>query len=127
VISQTKDVVAALNARWRADSLRYDQLFTQVGKLVRLGQQALLCGEIQELGQLMNENHALLQEMGVSIPELDRFVAEARKAGALGAKLSGAGAGGFMIALTGADQRSAIIACLQEAGATHVFSSQVPA
>ena len=126
VVSQTKDVVAGLNTRWRADSSHYDQLFTQVGNLVRLGQQALLGGEIQELGQLMNEIHTLLQEMGVSIPELDTLVTEARKAGALGAKLSGAGAGGFMIALTEADQHSGIMTCLKEAGAVHVFSSQVP-
>jgi mevalonate kinase len=124
--SQTKDVVAGLNARWRANSSHYDQLFTQVGNLVRRGQQALLRGEFQELGGLMNENHALLQEMGVSIPELDTLVTEARKAGAWGAKLSGAGAGGFMIALTSADQHSGIMASLKEAGAVHVLSSQVP-
>ena len=47
----------------------------------------------------MDENHALLQEIGVSCPELDALVAAARAAGALGAKLSGGGRGGNMIAL----------------------------
>ena len=47
----------------------------------------------------MDENHRLLQEIGVSCPELDALVAAARAAGALGAKLSGGGRGGNMIAL----------------------------
>ncbi len=52
-----------------------------------------------ELGSLMNRNHELLRQIGVSIPRLDRLVARAREAGALGAKLTGAGGGGCIIAL----------------------------
>jgi len=48
----------------------------------------------------MNENHRLLQELGVSSPELDTLVKLARDKGALGAKLTGTGRGGFMVALT---------------------------
>ena len=52
-----------------------------------------------KLGSLMNRNHELLRQIGVSTPRLDRLVATARKAGALGAKLTGAGGGGCIIAL----------------------------
>ncbi len=51
------------------------------------------------LGPLMNDNHQVLQQMDVSSPELDTLVEAAREAGALGAKLSGGGRGGNMIAL----------------------------
>lgn len=52
----------------------------------------------EALGPLLNENHALLQQIGVSTPELDALVALARRAGAAGAKLAGAGGGGVVIA-----------------------------
>jgi len=57
------------------------------------------------LGSLMNRNHELLRQIGVSTPRLDRLVARARKAGALGSKLTGAGGGGCIIALC-ADKKS---------------------
>jgi len=52
------------------------------------------------LGELMNINHALLCAVGVSNEVLERLIFAAKKAGALGAKLTGAGGGGCMIALT---------------------------
>ena len=63
------------------------------------GHEALLAGNLQRLGELMNQNHKSLQELGVSVGALDRMVHAARAAGALGAKLTGAGGGGAMIAL----------------------------
>jgi mevalonate kinase len=53
----------------------------------------------EEVGSLLNENHRLLQELGVSTPELDRVVQQLREAGALGAKLAGAGGGGVAFGL----------------------------
>ncbi len=60
---------------------------------------ALQSEDDKELGSLMNRNHELLRQIGVSTPMLDRLVAAARKGGALGAKLTGAGGGGCIIAL----------------------------
>ena len=56
--------------------------------------------DIKKVGELMNENHRLLQEIGVSSKELDMLVDLARKQGAFGAKLTGGGGGGCMVALT---------------------------
>jgi len=72
-----------------------------------------------ELGRLMNRNHEMLRQIGVSTPDLDRLVAEALQAGALGAKLTGAGGGGCIIALC-ADKkdRSNIARKLRNAGGT---------
>jgi len=65
----------------------------------------------------MDENHALLQSMTVSSPELDKLVSAARNAGALGAKLSGGGRGGNMIALVEADRAETVASSLMETGA----------
>jgi mevalonate kinase len=56
--------------------------------------------DLKKIGDLMNENHRLLQEIGVSSKELDMLVDLARKQGAFGAKLTGGGGGGCMVALT---------------------------
>ena len=65
-------------------------------------------GRPERLGPLMDENQRLLQAMGVSSPELERLIAAARGAGALGAKLSGGGRGGNMIALVAPGQGEAV-------------------
>jgi mevalonate kinase len=77
------------------------------------------------LGVLMDENHALLQQMTVSSPELDHLVDTARKAGALGAKLSGGGRGGNMIALVDPEIAENVSLALKEAGAKNTIITQV--
>lgn len=72
---------------------------TAIGDLVRRGEMALAAGDLEELGQLMNVNHGLLSALGVASRSLDRMVWAARDAGALGAKLTGAGGGGCIVAL----------------------------
>lgn len=61
---------------------------------------ALREGDDEDLGTLMYQNHELLRKIGVSHPKLDRLVEVARGAGALGAKLTGAGGGGCIVVLT---------------------------
>ena len=68
-------------------------------KLARLGELARLGRGLRGLGPLMDEAHALLRELGVSCPELEEAVAKLKAAGALGAKLTGAGGGGAAIGL----------------------------
>ena len=124
--SPTAIAVGDLCKAWQAAPEKYEVLFDQVGTITQSARQALETGIIQSLGPLMDRNHALLQEMGVSSPELDRLVEAARQAGALGAKLSGAGRGGNMIALT-SPQASAVVAeAIHNCGATRtlIFSLQ---
>jgi mevalonate kinase len=80
---------------------------------------------VEEVGRLMEENHRLLQEMGVSSPRLDSLVEAARRAGALGAKLSGAGRGGNMIALVDAQASDEVETALLSAGAERVIRTEV--
>jgi mevalonate kinase len=73
----------------------------------------------------MNENHKLLREMGVSCRELDDLVDAATRAGASGAKLSGGGRGGNMIALVNESNEDAVREALMDAGAKRVLVTDV--
>ncbi|WP_126661550.1 mevalonate kinase [Haloterrigena salifodinae] len=70
-----------------------------IGDIVRRGEDALAAGDIEELGRLMDFNHGLLSALGVSSRTLDSMVWAARDAGAMGAKLTGAGGGGCIVSL----------------------------
>src|SRR6056297_2617972 len=74
-----------------------------IGDIVRNGEQALADGDLEEIGRLMDFNHGLLSALGVSSRSLDTMVWAARDAGATGAKLTGAGGGGCIVALDETD------------------------
>jgi mevalonate kinase len=82
-------------------------------------------GSLYALGELMNRNHSLLQALTVSSPALDMLTQVARDAGAFGAKLSGGGRGGIMIALVDAARQDRVRQALVHAGAVRVFSTIV--
>lgn len=96
----TQETVAALRARQARWPDRYARLFEAMGRLAVEGTRALEAGDLDSLGDAMNMNHGLLVAAGVSSPALDQAVAAFRRAGALGAKLTGAGGdGGAVVAL----------------------------
>ena len=70
-----------------------------INALTALGVKAIEQGDVETLGAIMNLNHTHLQNIGVSCKELDDLVSAARET-ALGAKLTGAGGGGCIIALS---------------------------
>jgi mevalonate kinase len=72
--------------------------------------------DLETLGSLMNINHALLYGIGVSDESLEWLTNAARKAGALGAKLTGAGGGGCMIALSRNERLEQVLEAIQRAG-----------
>ncbi|MEM2104856.1 MAG: mevalonate kinase [Candidatus Bathyarchaeia archaeon] len=78
--------------------------------------EALNEGDLETIGELMNINHALLCSVGVSDESLEWLINAARKAGALGAKLTGAGGGGCMIALSKNERLEQIMESIQRAG-----------
>lgn len=127
VPSPTAAAVGDVRRAWQQDPPRYEALFDRAGELARAARKAIEAGKPHELGPLMDANHALLQEMGVSSPELERLVQAARTAGALGAKLSGGGRGGNMIALVEADQVEAVSQALLGVGAARAFMTRVEA
>jgi mevalonate kinase len=123
VASATKSVVGDVRRQWLADPERFERIFDGCGRIADLARRAVEQGAIRELGRLMAENHALLREMTVSSVELDNLVSAAMPAGALGAKLSGAGRGGNMIALVTAETEEDVRQALLSAGATNVMRS----
>lgn len=125
VSSPTAIAVGDVRKAWQADPSQYERLFEAVGELVQQARAAIETGRSQRLGALMDENQHLLAEMGVSSPELERLSAAARAAGALGAKLSGGGRGGNMIALVAAEQSQPVADALRSAGATRTIETEV--
>lgn len=86
------------------------------GKVALRAAKALETGDLNALGELMNINHAMLSAIGVSNEFLDRLVYSARKAGALGAKLTGAGGGGCMVALSPPDKLKQVVDAIKLEG-----------
>ncbi len=97
--SLTARSVALVRTAWQANNQRFEAIFDQMAQLTRAGADALADGRLDELGQLMNLCHGYLNALQVSSPELEELVHIARDNGALGAKLTGGGCGGSMIAL----------------------------
>jgi len=91
-------------------------LAKNAGELSAKGVDAIKGGDLQTLGKLMISNHEILRKVGVSTQSLDRLVQASLKAGALGAKLTGAGGGGCIIALTEKDAQQAVSDAIEEAG-----------
>jgi mevalonate kinase len=121
----TKESVSDVRKLWEAHPTKWEQLFDQVGTIVQDARKAIQRGDWTELGKLMNHNHVLLQEMTVSSPELDQLIFVAREAGALGAKMSGGGRGGNMIALVTPELADSVSRSLLEAGARATMITQV--
>jgi mevalonate kinase len=119
--SPTKITVGDVRARWLAAPAEMDAYFDRIGAIVEDAAAAIAAGEPARLGPLMNANHRLLAEIGVSCPALDALVAAAQAAGAGGAKLSGGGRGGNLIALADADNAEKIAEALRAAGATRIL------
>lgn len=105
----TGDLVAGVR-RWRDEEHeRFDRLMDKARRISELAVGALTRGDLLELGRLMNENQRLLETIGVSHPVLNEAIEAAREGGAMGAKLTGAGGGGCMIALSPPDKIEAVV------------------
>jgi mevalonate kinase len=121
--SITREVVEDVRRRWEADAVRFEAIFDRCGQIAQEARSVIEIGDEPRLGALMSANQRCLEEMSVSSAELDDLVAAAIAAGALGAKLSGAGRGGNMIALAHADQIGELEMALHRAGARAVLQT----
>jgi mevalonate kinase len=98
----TGELVAGVRALREEYDFAADTV-SAIGDLVREGEAALKTGDVAELGRLMDFDHGLLSALGVSSRSLDTMVWAAREGGAVGAKLTGAGGGGCIVALDETD------------------------
>ncbi len=127
VKSPTLTAVGDLRQLWQQAPDDYERLFDQVGEAASAARRWIENGSPHLLGELMDQNHDLLVKMGVSSPELDRLVAAARESGALGAKLSGGGRGGNMIALVAENAAESVESALLSSGASRTFITTIRA
>jgi len=127
VQSPTANVVSDVRQAWEKARDQFDGLFDAIGAITASAREAVEAGKINSLGSLMDENHALLRRISVSSPGLDGLVEAARSAGALGAKLSGAGRGGNMIALVTPESAENIARALVNAGAIRTILTEIRA
>lgn len=125
ITTKTKEAILKVKEKKEKNPEKFLELLKQAENLVGKARTALEVGDTQEIGKLMNENHVLLQEIEVSCPELDNLVQAARKAGALGAKMTGGGMGGYMVALTTKENQNRVSEALMAAGATHTIKAEI--
>ncbi len=122
----TVQSVAYLAMRLEREETIIKPRFHEIEKQVITAKHALHIGDQQMLGEAMNQNQNILVDLGLSSPMLGKLVSAAREAGALGAKLSGGGQGGALIALTKTETQAELAEALISAGAANVWTTDLP-
>ena len=118
VHGSTREAVGGLRQRYENDPDNIGPRINRLGALTQNAITALDQADAPALGAAMDEAHTVLAELSLSLPVLDDLAEAARTAGALGAKLTGGGLGGCVIALvTGEPAARRVRAALERAGA----------
>lgn len=117
IVADTKVVVAGVKERKEKEPEKYASIFKIAERLAHDARRQLEAFHLEEVGVYMDQNHDLLQQIGVSSRELDTLVDLARNNGALGAKMTGTGRGGYMVALTpGRDLQERVAQAIEKKG-----------
>lgn len=122
----TAHAVAALRERARRHPDHYQRIYDGIGALARSAREHLQQGALGAVGELMDLNQGYLNSLGVSTPAIEALCAIARERGALGAKLSGAGGGGAVLALVD-DDPAPVVRAFEAAGYQSFASDIEPA
>jgi mevalonate kinase len=117
----TAKAIDLVRKRWKSSPIEFEGYFVEIGGITLKIKRLLQTGDLEEIGDQLTKNHKLLKEIGVSLPELDHLVDVAIRSGAYGAKLSGGGMGGNVIALVPPDLADQIRSNLLRSGAAHVL------
>ncbi|HMF32718.1 MAG TPA: mevalonate kinase, partial [Candidatus Lokiarchaeia archaeon] len=96
---KTRDMVDAVRRFKENDPDIFGNIIAELGEIAMSGKEAIIAGDVAALGTLMTRDHELLRQLGVSHANLESIVEACLSEGALGAKLTGAGGGGYAIAL----------------------------
>jgi mevalonate kinase len=123
--ASTREAVAGVREFYEREKEYVQALLNAIGTSVVKACESIERGDLAKLGYHMGFNHTLLGRLTVSSPELDALVEAAQNAGALGAKLSGGGRGGNMIALVTHETHEKVEAALYQAGAVRVYTTEV--
>ena len=102
------------------------QSLAAIGDFTQQAHGAIQAGDLVQLGRLMTYNHYYLSQLMISTPELDKIVKAAWLGGALGAKLTGGGLGGCVIALAKDGLTAEVVAeAMRQAGARQTWTMTV--
>jgi mevalonate kinase len=124
--SDTKDMVGQVARQHKRDPKKSEEIFEAIGTIALTGKDYLASGHLLDFGQLMDMNHSLLSSLMLCTKSLDEMCSTARKAGALGAKLTGSGGGGCMIALASNEEDAKKIEESLRALGRDAFVTKVP-
>lgn len=116
VFSSTKELVANVRKLRESYPELIEPLMASIGRISKIGESLVFAGDYPSIGRLMNVNQGLLDALGVNILELSKLIYSARGAGAFGAKITGAGGGGCMVALTAPDKCIQVAEAIAKAG-----------
>jgi mevalonate kinase len=117
ITSSTTEVVAEVRKMKNENPKQFDRIFNEYEKIAKNAREALIKGDTEKVGSLMNQNHKLLQMINVSAEINDIVVDIALKNGAIGAKLTGTGRGGLVIALVSdKDSQSNVSNAIEKVG-----------
>ena len=116
LISNTTKVVGDVKAKREKDPEKFQKIFDNYSKIAEEATVSVEKGDLVKIGLLMNMNHLLLEEIGVSCDELEELVDLASRNGALGAKLTGTGRGGLIVALVTGETGGKVASAIKKAG-----------
>ncbi len=122
VFSSTKELVANVRQLRETYPELIGPLMASIGRISKLGESLVLAGDYSSIGRLMNVNQGLLDALGVNSLELSDLIYSARAAGAFGAKITGAGGGGCMVALTAPEKCTDVAEAISAAGGEAIIT-----
>ena len=121
----TADTVAYLAQQRERNPQFIEAALAEIGNIALFGKKSFDQGDLSALGEAMNANQALLAQLDLSCEALDQLIIAARQAGALGAKLTGGGKGGNMLALVTPETQEAVRKALLSAGAVSIYQTDL--
>lgn len=118
----TKEAVGLLREGFSRHAGTQERFVRRATELTDAARQALADGEAEDLGARMTDYHRLLRASALSTDRIDALVEAALTAGSLGAKITGGGLGGCMLALTRPERAAQVTRQLHEAGAVQTWA-----
>jgi mevalonate kinase len=125
ITASTTEVVADVRHLKEENPEKFEKIFSEYKELASNAKKALLNGDIVNVAKLMNQNHKLLQEITVSGEINDKLVNMALNHGAIGAKMTGTGRGGLVIALVESKELQEEVAKIIEKEGFDAWKTQI--
>ncbi|MGP8321355.1 MAG: mevalonate kinase [Methanosarcinaceae archaeon] len=123
VLSSTKELVANVAKLRNSYPQIIGPILSIIGSISKIGEELVINSDYLAIGNLMNINHGLLDSVDISSIELSSLVYAARNSGAFGAKITGAGGGGCMVALVDRSRIDDVAYAINEAGGSSIITN----